>query len=68
MNLKFCKKCKYYIPEIIFPFEGDQSTHKIKASWARHCSGFEFGAKDLMVKKVPLAKSTDCVSGAQAKA
>ena len=53
---------------MILPLDGDQSTHKINASWALHCKGFELGARAFIVNMFPLAYNTDCVSGAHANA
>ena len=54
--------------DTFLPFEGDQSTVKMRASWAFQTNGFEFGVRDLIFKLQPVANNTDCESDDQATA
>ena len=54
--------------DTFLPFEGDQSTVKMRASWAFQTNGFEFGVRDLIFKLQPVANNTDWESDDQATA
>ena len=52
----------------ILPLDGDQSAVSMRASWAFHTIGLEFGVRDLIFKLQPVANKTDWESDDHATA